>query len=133
MYAKFTLLIVFFLGFAQCKKNEKKESIRQDSFYSNAKKCPEDTQSFDRLIGRWNSVNNKFIPTIEFCNDSSAIIHSIGDTIFRYKFVVGCDKIFFLDILAHEDASCYRFVSQDSLWVESLPNKGGNLYFLRKH
>lgn len=56
--------------------------------------------SEDMLYGEWELVGKEQVnyPNIEFLKDSSAVLHSQADTIYRFTFFIRNDSIVLVDI-----------------------------------
>ena len=56
--------------------------------------------SEDMLYGEWELVGKEQVnyPNIEFLKDSSAVLHSQADTIYRFTFLIRNDSLVLVDI-----------------------------------
>lgn len=63
--------------------------------------------SEDMLYGEWELVEKEQVnyPNIEFLKDSSAVLHSQADTIYRFTFFIRNDSLVLVDINGNKDVN----------------------------
>ena len=63
--------------------------------------------SEDMLYGEWELVEKEQVnyPNIEFLKDSSAVLHSQADTIYRFTFFIRNDSLVLVDINGNKHAN----------------------------
>ncbi len=80
------------------------------------------------LVGGEEQVN---YPYIEFFNDSSAVLHSQADTIYRFTFFIRNDSLYLIDIYGKKYVNRIRELSDKTVTFDGIADVNENQTYER--